>query len=321
VSIKSLFYKTGLLKKLQLHTPVISVGNLTFGGTGKTPVIQFILEHFVGKKLKVVVVSRNYKARVRRAARVDLTQKNAAQNFGDEPCLIATKFPMVSVYVGPQKWETAKVAELEQKPDIILIDDGFQHHALARNLDIVLLDATSEFSEYRIFPLGRARENKKSLKRAHVILLTKSNQVTSDKRKLLNDFALKNSDPTALIIELDYILNIEQKNLLPRELFGFAAIAKPLVFKNMVENDLAVKLLGFANYSDHYQYSQDDLDKISEQARNLKANALVTTEKDWVKIKDLKSKLPIFPIVLKTTIQSSSKEFYAILDKTLYSNH
>lgn len=321
MSIKSLFYKSGLMKRVKLKTPVLSVGNLTFGGTGKTPVIQLILEHLIKKNCKVVVVSRNYKATSKICTRVDLAIKNAALIFGDEPCLIAQTFPTVPIFVGPNKWESAVLAEKQIQPDIILIDDGFQHHALERDLDVVLLDATANFSEYRLFPIGKARESKSALKRADVIFLTKINLVSEEKGKHLYSFAQSNAQPDAKIFEIEFNSKLDVNNISEKKILGFAGIGKPVVFKKMLEQLVGQQLVHFIGFSDHYQYKESDIKKIAGLAKEHQAQMLVTTEKDFVKLKEFKIDMPLYSVGLQTKILNASEEFYAILDQTLHSYH
>lgn len=309
------------MKRVRLKTPVVSVGNLTFGGTGKTPVIQLILQHLTQKNIKAVVISRNYKASSKNSIRVDLAEKNAAQTFGDEPCLIAQTFPQVPVFVGPNKWESAVLAEKEFSPDIILIDDGFQHHALERELDIVLLDATAQFSEYRLFPIGRARESKKALKRADIIFLTKINLVTEEKRKHLLAFAQSNARSDTKIFELEFHSSFDVSKISGNKILGFAGIGKPAIFKKMLEKIFGSQLAHFVEFSDHYQYEESDLKRIMRLAEEYRATALVTTEKDWIKLRKFKIEMPLYSVGLQTKILNASEEFYAILDQTLHSNH
>jgi len=169
--LRNYFYDTDWLESVRVEAPVISIGNLSFGGTGKTPCLVFLAQCF-SPKLKVVVISKSYKSKLAEAEKVDLARANAAAYFGDEACLLKKLLPNCAVWSGPHKFRTAQVASLYEKPDLIFIDDGFSHRRLKRNFDLVLIDATKGFEDYW-------REGLNSLQRADAVMLTKTNFQTA----------------------------------------------------------------------------------------------------------------------------------------------
>ena len=178
IFIKNKSYDLGIFKKVFLDIPIISIGNLSVGGTGKTPCVYFVAKELFHEKLfkKIVIVSRSYKGKLKVAMPVNLILDNAAAVFGDEPCMLQSKLPFCTVWAGPAKFKTAQAAVLKDKPDLILIDDGFSHRKLSRHFDLVLIDATASLGNFQTLPVGRLREPINSLKRASAILLTKTNQ-------------------------------------------------------------------------------------------------------------------------------------------------
>lgn len=314
VGLKNFVYDSGLADSLKLHTPVISVGNLTMGGTGKTPVVNWILDHYRQSNTKVTVVGRNYKARRKGISRVDPGQPRAAYEFGDEPTLTAINHPEVSVYVGPSKYMTALEAERLSKPQVIVVDDGFQHRALHRDLDLVLIDATSTFQDYEIFPKGKSREPWGSLERANWVLLTKTNFV--DELKIEEWYRMM---PTgARVLELSYRLKSDFMSEAGMRAVGFAGLAKPISFQQSLQNDAMYDVVGFIPFPDHYRYTQADVDFIEKQRLDLGAEVILTTEKDWVKVKDLGVNMDHYrALSLEVHAMGPEGEFHASLDRLL----
>ena len=148
VGVKNSLYNKGIIETYKAPVPVISIGNLTVGGTGKTPITDFCLKDLVAKGKKVAVVSRSYRADASDPSWVDVTHPFGARYYGDEPMLLASANPDVMVYVGDTKWRTAEFASTDKRGafDVILIDDGFQHRKLHRDLNLVVLDATEAVS-------------------------------------------------------------------------------------------------------------------------------------------------------------------------------
>jgi tetraacyldisaccharide 4'-kinase len=165
-------YQKNRISSIELPIPVISIGNLTMGGTGKTPFTLCLLEKYQ-QQYKIGVVVRSYKAKLKEPKRVELNHISS-ETFGDEAVLIQKKMPQVIVYSGPCKFKTAQKLYDEERPDFIIVDDGFQHLKLKRNLDIVLLDTSVVKSDYSWPPSGRMREDFSALDRASIIVLTKT---------------------------------------------------------------------------------------------------------------------------------------------------
>jgi tetraacyldisaccharide 4'-kinase len=315
-SLKNFLYDADLIDSLKLSKPVVSVGNLTLGGTGKTPFIQMLIEHLQKKGLGVAVVGRSYKGSNKETTLVKPWLQNAAQNFGDEPTLLAKNNPKATVFVGPQKWRSAYAASMKSEVDILLVDDGFQHRALHRDLDFVLLDATARLEDYRQIPEGRARESWKSLERADFLVLTKVNLAEEAHINRIKEY-LPVGKP---IIEVAYRLEFPIEDT-GTKVLSLAGIGRPESFHQSVKQDTLYEIVGTLDFPDHYQFTLKDLKEIKHKQTSLFAQLVLMTEKDFVKIEPLLEQdsalrpedIRVLP--LKTYFLDSSASFDAALDR------
>lgn len=292
VGIKNSLYDRSILGVFKAPVPVVSIGNLTVGGTGKTPITDFCLKALVKAGKKVAVVSRSYRAEASAPCLVNSEHPFAARYFGDEPVLLAQDNPRVSVFVGPRKWQTAQYAVSENQFDLLIVDDGFQHRRLHRDLNIVILDATEPLNNYEVLPQGRAREPWSSLERADILILSKSNLATKEDLKSLQDQLPKDKEVLYFGYEISHFKNgnftevKERSEMLRKKIFLVSAIARPDVFEKMMGEigEISKKSL---HYRDHHQYSESDIKHIQEEFKNSGADYLITTEKDAVKLRPL----------------------------------
>lgn len=274
--VKNVLYDFKLIGIESLDVPVISVGNLSFGGTGKTPFIEYIAQEL--KDRRIAIVCRSYKTKSSQPQEVDLTQPHAAREFGDEAVLLQKRLPFVSVWSGPIKAETAKAC-LVGNPDFILVDDGFSHRKLSRQFDIVLFDSSRLGSEY-------FREGLRSLKRAQSVILMKTQLASPEKvqhfksmltQKFphLSEAVFEATSQTSLSFSKEY------------PLFVFCGIAKPESFRqSLAEKGFQIEY--FQAFADHQIYTIEmqkqilqDYNQALKKNPNLK---LVITEKDFVKL-------------------------------------
>lgn len=325
VGFKNYLYDKDYFQSLELPVPVLSLGNLTMGGTGKTPLTDFCLKYYQRRKIKTAVVSRNYKAEITEAAEVDLKQANAAAYFGDEPVLLAERNPNVHFFVGPLKYETAHFAVEKINPALVVVDDGFQHRKLHRDVDIVILDATEKLENYVCLPVGRAREPWEALARATAFVVTKVNLAPAHQV----DELIKKLRPFGkLIVPMSYELmrirafqgpdERQLKDMSGRKVMLISGIAQPLSFEKNLES-FTLQLVGHLKYRDHHPYSKEDVGAIVKQWRDLGSPELITTEKDFVKLRALWPKeVPLWYSPLEVRIQAQEDGFYEILDQVLH---
>ncbi len=292
VLLKNNLYDRGLFGKTILKIPVISVGNLSVGGTGKTPCVFYLATAILqqNNQKKIVIVSRSYKGTLKKPQKVDLSLKNAIDLFGDEPCLLQKKLPRCQVWAGPVKNLTAQAAAASDQPDLIIIDDGFSHRKLHRQFDLVLIDATAPMVHMQTLPEGRLREPLSQLNRAQAVVLTKCNLVPAEKVAHLKELIVTKSSVTAEnIYTANVISQLNHLNPQSDHLFVFCGLGQPESFRNMLAQ-LNFTIHEFKMFPDHYQYTEADLSKLVNQFQEEKKLnprlKLVTTAKDSVKIRD-----------------------------------
>lgn len=325
VGFKNYLYDQDYFQSVELPVPVLSLGNLTMGGTGKTPLTDFCLKYFQRRKIKTAVVSRNYKAIVSDAAEVDLNHANAAAYFGDEPVLLAERNPGVHFFVGPLKYETASLAMEKVHPDLVVVDDGFQHRKLHRDVDLVILDATEPLDNYACIPEGRAREPWESLDRATAFVVTKVNLAPP---RQVEELYMRLRVFRKLIVPMSYeLLRVRSLHKVPeaslqdwqgRKVMLVSGIAQPAAFeKNLEKFSLTVET--HLIYRDHHPYSAEDVAKMARTWAEKGKPEILTTEKDFVKLKALWPKdLPLWYSPLEVQIQAEEDGFYEILDQVLH---
>ena len=294
--LRNRLYDKKILNVRRVDCPVISVGNLTVGGTGKTPVTLALADFYLEQKREVGIVSRNYKAQIKEIAQVDPSRLDGADYFGDEPFLLATSRPRIPIFVGPKKSETAPWA-LKHKPslDVLLVDDGFQHRALHRDFDIVLLDATDAHF-YETFPLGRARENRQGLERANWILITKSNWVDEENLNWIYSLLPEETPVTEVHFHTQW------PQLKETESVGvFAGIARPEVFFDLARKKYFSKVRSTWTFRDHQHYGPEELTPLRRFLEMDPQHVLVTTEKDAIKIEDpfVRSRIRVAPVTIE----------------------
>lgn len=276
--LKNLLYEINVFHQKKISAPVLSVGNLSFGGVGKTPAVIFLAEE-LSHEFKVAVVCRSYKAALTDAAKVDLTHPKAAHYFGDEACLIQMKLPNCEVWSGPVKSETAAVC-LSSGSNFVIVDDGFSHRQLARDFDLVLIDASKKFHDEYF------RESFRSLKRAQAVLLTKTNLAKNQNvQELKRWIKSKHMHLSDAVYVSSTKMELSLETTVP--LMVFCALAKPHDFISQL-NASGYQVISQKLYPDHHMYSEQDEKEILDVYNELKKKhsdvRLVATEKDAIKL-------------------------------------
>lgn len=268
--LKHWLYKKGIFRQAQLNVPIISVGNLAFGGSGKTPFVQWLCRYLQPNYPALAVISKSYQGQVSEAAQVELQNSKAALKYGDEPVLLAETLPGLDVFAGPTKYKAAELAVSSRKYDFLILDDGFQHFALKRDLDIVLVSVVEGLRVLK-------REDWPSLKRADVVVLT---QCQEGEDPSFESWIRSCISKKALIFKA--YTEVEMPSLKDLKALSFSSIAKDFLFKKKINADEPAYHEHLA-YADHYQYQQSDFDWIQEKSKNF--DVVLTTEKDFVKLR------------------------------------
>lgn len=284
-------YAMGVFKVKRLPAPLVSVGNLTVGGTGKTPITAYLAREFQKQGKQVAILSRGYGGKRKELIRLSDGEHIYFKppEVGEEAYWLARTLPGVMVYTCPSRYEAGMAAWREHRPDLFLLDDGFQHFQLHRDLDIVLLDAEAPFGNGRLLPAGPLRESIDTVKLADMFILTRFDPARHDER--LKEFQASYPGKPVLTATISPTGARRQPGgeSAPPEavkglsLFAFAAIARPLVFQETLA-DLGAVLKGYRDFPDHHAFTEAELKKLVNQAETSGTVALITTAKDWARL-------------------------------------
>lgn len=293
-NIRKILYNTGILKTRRLPYPVICIGNITTGGTGKTPAVIALAKLLQkGGFDRIAILTRGYKRRSRDPI-IAVSDGNkilsTPQDAGDEPYLLASALKDVPVIVGKDRYRSGQYAMERFGADLFILDDGYQHIRLYRDLNILLIDATNPFGNEFLLPKGILREPLSAIARADCIIISRAdkgetetienrirtyNRNASIFHSLFRTVSITDSEGNA--VGLDYVEG--------KKLFLFCGIGNPASFKKSVV-DRGGNIVGERIYPDHYWYSAEDLEEIFSEAPRMAADAIMTTEKDAVRLID-----------------------------------
>ena len=281
ISLRNFLYFSRLLKTHHSNAAVISVGNITVGGTGKTPLVIWVYNKITensklkAQNCKCAILSRGYK-----------TDKTCS----DEPAMLAKSCPQAKVVINPDRVAGAERAVNEFGANVLIMDDGFQHRRLGRDLDIVTIDATLPFGYGKMLPAGLLREPVTALKRADAVVVTRTDQQDEaelarleEKLRSVNpDMKIARSIHTPVCAKTRGGEEIGLEQLKDKKIFAFCGIANPDAFFHTI-GSLGLELAGTKVYNDHYHYTNADIVEIYEQAEALEADLILSTQKDWTK--------------------------------------
>jgi len=293
VQARNALYDHGTLRARRLQGPVISIGNLSVGGSGKTPFVILLGELLKARSLKFDILSRGYGRQTRGVALVD--PGGSARDFGDEPLLIVRRL-QVPLIVGEDRYAAGVFAEANFGPQLHLLDDGFQHRALARDFDIVLV--TPDDVRDRLLPTGRLREPLSSLRRADAVVLTSG--------------ASAENFPVNRKLVWRVRRSILAKDVPPRPL-AFCGIARPQSFLLQLRT-AGIEPVAEAIYRDHHAYTEQDIRQLLELKNKSEAGGFVTTEKDIINLDGYCSALePLAVIPVKMELADSARAVDTVL--------
>ena len=313
VRVRNHLYATGRLKAHRVNVPVLCVGNLTTGGTGKTPLVVWLCRYLQEKHVHCAILTRGYKTQ--------------AGELSDEPALLAAQCPDTPVIVNPDRVAGAVEAIRRHNAQVLVMDDGFQHRRLSRDLDVVVIDATRPFGYGRVLPAGLLREPITGLRRAGAVVLTRCDQVAEDTLKRIED-DIRRINPDLVLARSSHVpigirtfagTEIEMEQLRGQRVFAFCGIGNPQSFFRTVEQAGGM-LVGSTVFDDHYHYASGDLDRIRAEAVRQKAWLVVTTQKDWTKISRLagpREDPPLTCLTVELQITAGAERLTALIHRVV----
>lgn len=277
VRLRNWLFEHGWRRQQRAAVPVVSIGNLSVGGTGKTPCVEYVARYFHGRGRRVAILSRGY---------------GAGDGLNDEARVLQASLPDVPHLQGPDRVALAALAVDRLQSQVLVLDDGFQHRRLARDLDLVLLDATAPWGHGGLLPRGLLREPPSSLRRAQLVLLTRCDLVAGGELERLRQ-QVERLVPGMPVVEsshrpVGWINALGETRPLEGLALGavaaFCGLGNPEAFRRTLLG-LGLKVSGWRTFPDHHAYGQRDLDSLGDWARQQAAGVpIVTTQKDLVKL-------------------------------------
>lgn len=276
IAVRNVLYACCLLPSRSVRVPAVCVGNITAGGTGKTPLVIWVCRYLSAKGLSCAILTRGY--------------KTADGQMTDEPALLTKACGDVPVIINSDRLAGGRKAIEKYKCQVLILDDGFQHRRMKRDLDIVAVDATCPFGYGRIIPAGLLRESPRSLKRASAVVITRADQVAPEQLQAVEQKiqALSPEIPVAktmhrqtCAVTLDN-KQIDLKEFDGKWIYAFCGIGNPTAFFDSLKQH-RMEVAGTKIFDDHHTYTAEDMEVIFERAGQCDAEVIVCTRKDWVK--------------------------------------
>ena len=340
VKTREAFYNRGVLRSKKLSCVVISIGNITVGGTGKTPMTIHVAELVKRMGYKVVVISRGYKGLAEKTGGIVSDGKTIfmkADKAGDEPFMIAGRLKSIPVVVGKNRFNAGMTALNSFNPDVIVLDDAYQHLRLKRDIDLVLVDNICPFGNNRLIPRGTLREPLSALMRGDAFILTRSD-VAKEPESTYNSVKLKScarGKPVFKAIHVPYIYELVKGGavssqgiygdsctqgfefLRGRSAFIFSGIARNIDFYNTVKG-FNCRVTGWSEFADHHRYTDRDLDMILQSAKESNADFIITTEKDYARIANrIAWPIDLVVVGIKISFENYDNEFNLFIKNRL----
>lgn len=319
-------YGLGLLSTRRLPVPVISVGNVTVGGSGKTPLAEWVVKALAELGARPALISRGYGRRTR-GVRIVADRgavRLGARDGGDEPVLLAERLPGVPVVVGESRYEAGAVAVGSCGAGALVIDDGFQHRTLAKDLEIVAVAGGDPWGNGRLFPRGALREPLSALRRANVVVV--SNPPTPAAASAVAQ-TLRHAGSRATIVSgyfrpsalrlSDSVPGAAPEEVAGRKVLALAGLAAPGGFVATAER-LGAVVAELMDFPDHHWYTAGDLARVDARAREVGAEAVLTTEKDWVRLREVaRGDMPFWVLSVRLDMDADGAALVQTLAETL----
>ena len=310
VAVRNRRYDRGQAESHRVNVPVICVGNLTLGGTGKTPMVHYVAKWFREQGVRVAIVSRGYGA------------KGNQQN--DEARELHSRLPDVPHIQNPDRVAACRLAIDELEMQVIVMDDGFQHRRLQRDLDIVLIDALEPFGFEHVFPRGTLREPLSGLARAQVVMLSRADLVTESRRAEIQS-RVRSLAPEASWVEVshqptelagtDAVSTQPIETLSGKRVLAFCGLGNPDGFRQTIKS-CGAEAVDFREFPDHHTYSREDIESLKAWTSEHQPDFVVCTHKDFVKIEiDELAGVPLRALMVELAVSQGETELCAALSR------
>ncbi len=318
LNTRNILYKNGVVKSTRLPAKVISIGNITTGGTGKTPLVEFMARYLLEKNKKIAILSRGYGGN-------NLLQRNS-DNVNDECLILMENLQDVPVLAGKDRVKNGKRAIRDYGVDYLILDDGFQHFRIKRDLDIVVIDSLNPFGGENLIPRGSLREPLKNLGRADLFVISHCNQSNEQTIKSICTKLSHINNDAPVCESVHWPVNIENITdgsilepewLKGKRIYGLSAIGNPESFSYTLK-ELEADLIKHRVFHDHHAYTKKEIDDVISEAKTLGADAIVVTQKDIVKIRKMNIKdANILSLKIETQITNGIDLYEDAIDKVL----
>lgn len=326
VRLRLLAYRKGLVKSKSLPAFVVSIGNITAGGTGKTPFVAMLGDWASRREFSTAILSRGYKRK--RSSRKPLVVSDgkgkisSVYDAGDEPILLARKMPSTPVLISKDRYAIGDMAVQQFDSELVLLDDGYQHLSLKRDLNVLLIDAKRPFGNGWMLPLGPLREPVEAVSRADLIVVTRCSEHYPEQELIgfLGDMVpgkpvlYSRHRPDEVLFPSTGEVHPPQI-LEGKHVMAFAGIAHTDDFFEMITG-LGAHVVGFKGYPDHYPYGVRDVEELSSWSKRSEVDFLLTTEKDWVRIEEtLGRSLNIAVLAITTELVENGHILFDIIEQ------
>jgi tetraacyldisaccharide 4'-kinase len=326
--LRRFFYYYGLFPQNDFQVPIISIGNLTFGGTGKTPFTLWLGSWLLENQKRVMVLTRGYKGKLENSSGIIRAGRRLGFNpneYGDEASLLARRLKNATIVVGKNRSANLDFFFESEKPDVVLLDDGHQHLKLGRDLNIVLFDSTMPFESYKVAPSGYMRENFQALQDTSVVVFTRADQVDEEKierlKEKINPYMSKDAIFVRMkyqasgLYDLGYRKKFDLSDLKDKKVIAVAGIASPGSFYKILEENGA-ELVEKISYPDHHYFKPTEMEDILAKAAHHEA-IVVTTEKDMVKMRRIVDDNRIVYLEISTSFIEGEEKLKQLLSRVL----
>ncbi len=319
--MRNCLYNTGLLRSVSFDIPIISIGNITMGGTGKTPMVIYLAKLLQRNGYKPGIVSRGYGRSSRGLIMVHDGKEllRDVDMVGDEPYLIGKVLNTVPIIASKNRIAGIRGLLDNCQVDIVILDDALQHRKVKRNMDLVMISACDKHEDYHLLPWGKLREPLRNLNRAQYVIYTRTKRFQKPPlHKIINPYLKNNSTVSIMQPVLMKMDNVGYHKTLPADesVFAFCGIGNPDFFMQTVK-DVGLNIVGKRIFQDHQKYNSKVLHNLLVQIESSKCRAVVTTEKDMVKISESFMKKIIFYVIKIDVVFENDSDVFNLIKPIL----